>query len=280
MSDPVFVLSGGGNLGAVQVGMLQRLLRAGLRPAALFGSSVGALNAAAIALDPSVERADEVAAVWRRIRSGDVFAGDRRLGVLKVATGRGSLHHTAGLEDLIRRFFEPSDLARTQIPLHVSTTELESGACRWWRAGDPLPILLASCAIPVVFPPVELEGKLHVDGALVEPVGLRRAAAISSGPIVVLDTGATSMPLGPLDGAVATVAAAIRAGRMARLDDDRSRIDPGRLHWIEVRCPDLAYDDFGHTEELIDLGRSAADRFLRSWEPSPRGRRSPRSSAA
>jgi NTE family protein len=271
MSDPVFVLSGGGNLGAVQVGMLQRLLGAGIRPDAVFGSSVGALNAAALALDPTVGRADELAEIWQRVTVRDVFAGDRRLGMVRVLFGQGALHSPRGLEALIGRFFAPDDLARTAIPVHVSTTDLSSGVSRWWRAGDPLPILLASCAIPVVFPPVELEGALHVDGALVEPVGLRRAAALSSGPIIVLDTGATSMPLGPVDNVAATISSAIRAGRMARLADDRGTVDPDRVHWIEVDCPRVAYDDFTRTDELLELGREAADRFLRTaWHPTGR----------
>lgn len=268
MADPVFVLSGGGNLGAVQIGMLQRLLGAGIRPAAVFGASVGALNAAGLAVDPSVDRIDELAEVWCRLRSVDVFGGDRRLGMVRVARG-GSLHHTRGLQVLIERFFDRDDLSQTAIPLHVSTTDLETGLPHWWRAGAPVPILLASCAIPVVFPPVVLDGRWHVDGALVEPVGLRRAASVTSGPIIVLDTGATSMPLGPIDGAVATVAAAIRAGRMARLADDRIAVDPARVHWIEVRCPDIPYHDFDRTAALLELGREAGERFVETWTGDP-----------
>jgi NTE family protein len=262
MTEPVFVLSGGGNLGAVQAGMLHALLRAGIRPRALVGSSVGALNAAALSSDTSLARADELVAAWRGTRARHVFGGDRRLGMLGLALGRPALHHTRSLESLIRRFVDVDDLSQTEIPLHVSTTELSSGETRWWRAGDPVTVLTASCAIPLVFPPVELGGSLHADGALVEPVGLRRAAAITDGPIVVLDTGATSMSLGPVDGGIRPIVAAIRAGRMARLADDRRQVDPDRVHWVDAPCPQLRYDDFSRTGTLIELGREAVLRFL------------------
>lgn len=258
-TDAVLVLSGGANLGAVQVGMLRGLLEAGIRPVALVGASVGALNAAALAVDPTLDRVTHLEDCWRAVRRRDVFAGDRRAGAARLLLGRSHLHHPGNLRAMIERWFEPDDLSRTAVPLHVATTELHSGETRWWRAGDPTRILLASTAIPVVFPPVELDGVLHVDGALVEPVGLQRAAAISSAPIVVLDAGATASPLAPPSGAVAMVVAAIRAGRMARLAHDRSTVDPARVTWLRADVPELAYHDFSRTEELIARGRAATD---------------------
>ena len=223
MSDPVLVLSGGGNLGAVQAGMLQALFHAGLRPGALLGSSVGALNAAYLAVDPTPERADALVAAWRSVRGADVFGGDRRLGFASVLLGRRPhVHHARGLARLIDRWFEPHDLAETAIPLHVATTELESGVVRWRRAGDPTRVLLASTAIPVLFPPVEL------------------------------------------DGAASALVASIRAGRMARLEQDRTAVGSERIAWLTADCPAIGYADFGRTDELIDLGCAAGEAFVRA----------------
>ncbi len=269
MREAVVVLSGGANLGAAQIGMLQGVFDHGIRPTAFVGSSVGALNAAGVALDPSRERVDLLAEAWRGVRRTDVFGGDRLLGLARLASGRGHLHHTRGLRRLIETWFPVDDLSRTKVPLHVATTELDSGETRWWRAGPAADILLASTAIPVVFPPVELDGQLHVDGALVEPVGLHRAAAISPAPIIVLDAGATASPLRSPSGPVSMIVASIRAGRMARLARDRTDVDPTRVTWISVDTPGIPYHDFTQTDVLIAAGRAAARDALRSGDDHP-----------
>ena len=71
----VFVLSGGGGRGAAQVGMLTELLAAGVRPDALVGTSVGALNATFLAADPCLDQARDLADRWTTLRSRDVFPG-------------------------------------------------------------------------------------------------------------------------------------------------------------------------------------------------------------
>lgn len=256
--DAVLVFSGGANLGALQVGMLQAIVEAGIRPKAVVGASVGALNAACFAVDPTAERVERMKSVWLSLRREDVFAGSRLFGSARLAIGRRYMHEARGLRRLVADWFEPADLSQTAIPVHVATTALHSGEVRWWRAGPPADILVASAASPVVFPPVELDGDLHVDGALVEPLGLERAAALTSAPVLVLDAGATSTPLRPPQGAVSMIVAAIRAGRVARLAQDRARADLDRVLWLRAAAPHLAYHDFSHTAELIALGHAAA----------------------
>ena len=73
------VLSGGGSLGAAQVGALRALLESGVRPDLVVGCSVGALNAAFLAMDPTPGRVDELEAVWRKLDRADVFGPARRL---------------------------------------------------------------------------------------------------------------------------------------------------------------------------------------------------------
>ena len=69
----VFVLSGGAARGAVEVGMMQTLLEAGIVPDALVGTSVGALNAAFVGGRPNVRRIHELAEKWLRLSSRDIF---------------------------------------------------------------------------------------------------------------------------------------------------------------------------------------------------------------
>lgn len=85
-----FVLSGGGNLGAVQVGMLQALRQRGITPDMPIGTSVGALNAVYVAGGGMSSSAlDELARVWQRVRRKDVFPFDPVRQLLTIA---GSVH--------------------------------------------------------------------------------------------------------------------------------------------------------------------------------------------
>ena len=68
-----FIMSGGGTLGSIQVGMLQALLEADIRPDVLAGTSIGAVNAAFLAADPSLERVEALRELWHGVRPRDVF---------------------------------------------------------------------------------------------------------------------------------------------------------------------------------------------------------------
>src|SRR5206468_7083162 len=86
-----FVLGGGGNLGAVQVGMLRALLERDIRPDVLIGCSVGALNAAAMAADPSPEGVARLERIWLELEANALFGPNHSLsGFLLLARRRAS----------------------------------------------------------------------------------------------------------------------------------------------------------------------------------------------
>lgn len=73
-----FVLAGGGSLGAVQVGMLSALLRAGIRPDhRVYGSSMGAVNAAAFAANPTIAGVDRMVTGWHELSRREIYPPDR-----------------------------------------------------------------------------------------------------------------------------------------------------------------------------------------------------------
>jgi len=120
-----FVLGGGGALGARQIGHLRVLECAGLVPAALMGSSVGALNAAVVAASP-VGAADRLAVMWRDLRRGDVFPWAPRPPVRG-----GSVLAVDGLRQLIARglgMFGFERFADLALPLAVVATDARTGA--------------------------------------------------------------------------------------------------------------------------------------------------------
>lgn len=181
------VLSGGGSLGAAQAGALQALFEAGIIPDVVVGTSVGALNAAFVAVDPRYERVVELEDVWRRMSHEVVFPDGRFSVARRLAGRRAHLYSPRGLRALIDDCVPVDDLADTAVPCHVVTTDLLSGEPVWWTSGRPVDVLSASACLPGLFPPVRLAGSLHVDGGVVCPVPMQRALDLGAVRVWVLD---------------------------------------------------------------------------------------------
>jgi len=183
----VIVFSGGGSLGAAQVGALQALFAAGVVPDAVVGCSVGALNAAFVAVDPTPQRVDELEGVWRLMSRETIFPDGRFTVATRLATRRGHLYRPQGLRSVIESCVPLADLADTRIPVHVVTTDLRAGEPVWWTSGDPVEVLAASTCLPGLFPPVPLAGSLHVDGGVTCPVPVQRGLDLGAARVWVLD---------------------------------------------------------------------------------------------
>ena len=256
-----FVLGGGGNLGAVQVGMVRALLHRGVHPDMVLGCSVGALNGAAIAGDPTVAGVERLAETWRTLRSDSLFptAGlGSVMGLLR--RGRYALGKNDGLRRLIEEVASFTTFEEATVPLHVVATSLATGAERWFHSGPILEPILASAALPAVFPPVEIDGELHVDGAVVDNVPIARAVELGAERIYVCHVGnfqrARPQPKRPID----VLLQSFSIARNHRFSSEAARgwtgvelvvlpaVDPGTI----------GRADFRRTSELIDLGFESA----------------------
>ena len=141
--------SGGGNLGAVQVGMLHALAARGIAPDLLVGTSAGALNAAFVAAHGTDEDAlHALARVWARLDRRDVFPLEPSR-VLRSLTGlESALCSDRGLRGLLEEHLRLRRLEDAPLPLHVVATDFLSGSEVLLSHGDALSAVLASCAIP------------------------------------------------------------------------------------------------------------------------------------
>jgi NTE family protein len=175
-----FVLSGGGNQGVSQVGMLRALLERGIEPDVVIGTSAGALNGAAIATEPTLAAVENLADVWMSIRSGEVFPGSRLARAWNVLRRDDHLFTNVGLCGVIARANPAPTFAEMAVPLRVIATDLNTGEEVVLASGPVEPALLASTALPGLFPPVEHDGRLLVDGAVTNSVPLWHAL---SGPV-------------------------------------------------------------------------------------------------
>jgi NTE family protein len=259
-----FVLSGGGNLGAIQVGMLRALVERDIVPDVVLGCSVGAMNGAAFALAPTMAGVRRLEAHWTR-STYTIMPSSRLPSAVQLIRKGESLHGNdgmrQGLEMLLgstRRF---EDLT---IPFECVAAVVETAAEHWFADGPLIPAVMASAALPAVFPVMEVEGIRYVDGGVVDNVPVSRAVDLGCREIYVLHVGRHGRPDAevrrPIDAALQAYWVA-RNGRFAR---DLAALPDGVEAVIlpPGRRPEVRYDDFSQTAEMIRQGYDNSAEFL------------------
>ena len=195
------VLGGGGAMGAYQAGAVLALFEAGFVPDAVYGCSAGALNAAFLASSPTVDRARELVAWWLDPKVGAVLSPGWRsharslVAMAGIGDSRGWLD-SRPLARLIAANVPAHDLSELAVPIVATTTCLNCGCARHHDHGPVVDVLLASCALPGLFAPVQFpDGHLHADGGIADGVPVS-AALDRAGPddqVVVIDCGLTAI---------------------------------------------------------------------------------------
>jgi NTE family protein len=138
----------------------------------MVGTSVGALNATYLAVDPTLERLDELAMLWRTTRRADVYPGNPFQVAWRVATGQRSLYpNDAFYRHVQQHVASPTaTFADLRLPCYVAATNLDTGALRVLGetpTDSLIDALMATTALPPLHPPYPLDDGDYVDGAAV-----------------------------------------------------------------------------------------------------------------
>jgi NTE family protein len=167
--------------------MLRALVSAGVQPDFVIGSSVGAINAGYFAGAPNMEGLARLQEIWCGLRRRDVFpfSLESAFGLLRHP---GHIVDPGRLRSLIENNLSYGSVEDATIPVHVIATDLQ-GTPVLLSKGSAVEAMLASAAIPGVFPPVEIGGRLLMDGAIAANTPIRVAADLGASRIVVLPTG-------------------------------------------------------------------------------------------
>ena len=198
-----FVLSGGGARGALQVGALRALLECGERPDVIVGTSIGAWNGAVLALNPTLAGVAAVEEAWRTAHPSRVMLGvEPRVGtaqalaamraltaVRRLAAGEPSLYGDAGMRQMIARLLDGVTFEQLAVPLRIIATDITHGTRAIFGTGPIAPAVLASSAIPGIFPPVRLGDAVYVDGGALDNASIETALALGARRIFELDVG-------------------------------------------------------------------------------------------
>ena len=270
-----FVLSGGGSLGAVQVGMLQALASAGVAPDLLVGTSAGAMNAAWVAAHGmSADSLAGLADVWIRLRRRDVFPVEVGAAV-RGLLGRGpGLTSARRLGLLVSVRAGISELEEARIPVRLVAADLLSGEGVLLSTGSLVTAVLASSAIPGIFPPVVRDGRHLIDGGVADRTGVARAAGLGATSIYVLPTGTPCALPAPPSSAIGTALHALTLLIEQRLARDVAELaGAATIKVLPPLCPlSTSAVDFTRGAELIDRSRRASTDWITTGDidrPAP-----------
>jgi len=192
-----FVLGGGGILGAHEVGMLRALAEAGVAPDLILGTSIGAVNGALFAADPTIRGVDRLSQLWSESSISELGAA----GVLRrVSTLARTGTHLESLEAARARLVEALPVERVEdlpIPFQCVAASIERAAEHWFDHGPLVDVVLASCAVPGILPPVRIGDEHFIDGGIVNSIPVARAVLLGATSIYVLQVGRLETPLQP-----------------------------------------------------------------------------------
>jgi NTE family protein len=259
------VLSSGRNLGAVQVGMLRALIEHDVVPDMVVGCSVGAINGAGFAEVPTLARIERMEEVWRSTQAKDLLPRPWKLPpAVSLARRVEAIHPVDGLRQLIEQTLDAQTFEELAIPFHCLATDVAAASEAWFDRGPLLQPLLASAAIPAMFPSVEIAGRRYVDGAVVNDVPVQHAVDLGARTVYVLEVGSFwqrwTEPKRPADSAIQ----AYNIARQHRFQRELANLpDDVELHVLPHGDPPrLRLRDMSQSFALLVSAHKATSAYL------------------
>lgn len=259
-----FVFAGGGSLGAIQVGMLKTLVAHGIGADLVVGASVGAINAACFAGDPTPDGVARLETIWRGLRRSDVFPTPTLRGLMTVFSRRDHLVDPSPLSRLLHRHLPIERLEEARLPCVVVTTDLLEGIEVRVASGPAVPALVASAAIPGVFPPVRIDGRYLIDGSVANHSPISAAVESGAKRVFVLPTGYSCARKSPPEGVIDMALHGLNILTVGKLMSAVQRFARDvEISVVPPLCP-LAVSpiNFGATGELIERAARQTEQWL------------------
>lgn len=252
------VLGGGGSRGAVGVGLYRAVVELDIHIDLIVSSSIGAVNGALIAAGLSPGELEDR---WRALRTRDIVGS--RWQFLRLLTGASSVFSNRSLRNLLRRRVPVRTFSELRIPLAIVATELEAGETVVLTEGDLVDAILASTALPGLFPPIHWKGRRLVDGGLSNNVPIDLAVERGAQRVIGMLCGCAKA-LSSRANFVTVLGQSFSLAINARYRCDVRMYQPrAELHILEPCLgPSLELLDFDHAWTLIQPAYEYALREL------------------
>lgn len=263
-----FVLGGGGILGASEVGMLSALVAAGITPDLVVGTSVGAINGAFLAADPTLDAVDRLAELWNKASESGVFTDSVWSQARRVARLGTFLHSSDSLERLLADEFHVQVIEDLAVPFQCVAAQIETASPYWFDRGRIVDAVLASCAVPGLLPAHQIDGMHYLDGGLVHSIPVARALELGAKRVFVLQVGRIEHPLRAPRWPWEVGVVAFEIARRYRFNEDLTKV-PGdvAVHVLPTgaeRSPTMGgrYKGSAQVTARIEAAAAASGRYL------------------
>lgn len=257
--------------------MLRGLVEAGIRPDLVVGTSVGALNGAAIAARPDGAMVETLEGIWRRLVVDPALSGSVLAAAVNLMKTRTALYSNRHLRGLIERTLPVRAFEDLAVRFECVAASIERASEHWFTSGPLVEAILASTAVPGLLPPVAIGGEHFVDGGLVNSVPVERALHHGATDIYVLHVGRIERPLTPPRNIVQVALTAFEVARRSRFVRDIANVPAGvRLHVLPIGAPpggdrsnlaSLRYRDVRGVHRRIDQAYRATVTYLQRPRP-------------
>jgi len=263
------VLGGGGLKGFAHIGVFRALQEMGIVPTVVAGTSIGALIGAAYSRGMEVsEMADRARALKRR----DLFRLNR-IGMLLERQHSPAIYLDDPLRNVVKSVVTEKRFDELKTTLLVNTVDITRGTQMVWglpglRHASVVDAVYASCALPGFYPPGEVDGRLCVDGGVIDnlPVSI---AALGMDAVIAVDTG--SSDLEP-ENDIATAGFASIYMRAASTMMHALQLAPFEswskppMILIRPKVNHIGWFSFENTDELLEAGYTAAMEACKHYE--------------
>ena len=238
-------LSGGGARGYAHLGALKAMNERGIYPDVISGTSVGSLIGTLYA---DGYTPDEMLS----------FAHSLKLRELVESTiPRDGFFKASGIGAILRKYLRAKTFEELKLPMNVVASDIEYGESKVFNEGKIIPPVVASCSVPIVFTPVEINGRHYVDGGLLKnfPVSILReecekVIGIDISPVISVKYDRSMKYI---------VERAMNYMVGANTIEERAACD------YLIESPEVSrYSlfDFNHVEEIYEKGYETAVRYL------------------
>ncbi len=263
------VLGGGGVLGATQVGMLRALIESSVQPGLVVGTSVGAINGAAIAANPTPAGVAILADLWNSLADAGMFNDNMLARAGTLAKYRTHLYSAAPLRKLLGSHL-PATFSELVLEFQCVAASIEKAGAHWFREGSLADAVMASAAVPGLLPPAEVDGEHFLDGGLVHSIPVGRALALGATEIYVLHVGRIEQPLKPPRSLWDVCLTSFELARRHRFVEEMANLPAEvRVHVLpsgEEKLPlmSMRYRNAKAVASRIQRGYQAASEYLSS----------------